>query len=101
VAETVGVVRAVADPDNIEAEFAIIVRSDLKGQGLGSLLFGKLLRYLRASGTQVLVGDVLRENDAMRALARRHGLHVEAAQPEGDSVHYRLDLQAAPGDTPR
>ncbi|MFL6664999.1 MAG: bifunctional acetate--CoA ligase family protein/GNAT family N-acetyltransferase, partial [Rhizobacter sp.] len=32
--ETLGVVRAVADPDNVEAEFGIIVRSDLKGQGL-------------------------------------------------------------------
>jgi acetyltransferase len=28
--ETLGVVRPVADPDNIAAEFAIIVRSDLK-----------------------------------------------------------------------
>jgi acetyltransferase len=32
--ETLGVVRAVADPDNIRAEFAIVVRSDLKGKGL-------------------------------------------------------------------
>ena len=95
--ETVGVVRAVCDPDNIEAEFAILVRSDLKGRGLGTLLFGKLLRYLRAQGTQVLVGDVLRENGAMRALARRHGLHAEAADPHDDAVHLRLDLQAPPG----
>ena len=36
--ETLGVVRAVADPDNVEAEFAIVVRSDLKGRGLGHLL---------------------------------------------------------------
>ena len=34
--ETLGVVRAVTDPDNVEAEFAIIVRSDLKGRGLGT-----------------------------------------------------------------
>ena len=33
--ETLGVVRAIADPDNVTAEFAIIVRSDLKGKGLG------------------------------------------------------------------
>jgi hypothetical protein len=33
--ETLGVVQAIADPDNVSAEFAIIVRSDLKGQGLG------------------------------------------------------------------
>lgn len=38
--ETVVVVRAIADPDNARAEFAIIVRSDLKGHGLGSPLNG-------------------------------------------------------------
>ncbi|MEO8855524.1 MAG: acetate--CoA ligase family protein, partial [Burkholderiaceae bacterium] len=54
-AETVGVVRATADPDNIEAEFGIIIRSDLKGQGLGRLLLGKMIGYLRQQGTQRLV----------------------------------------------
>ena len=98
VEETVGVVRAVADPDNIEAEFAIIVRSDLKGQGLGDLLFGKLLAYLRASGIQVLVGDVLRENTAMRALALRHGLRAVASETGDDALHYRLDLSVGQGD---
>jgi acetyltransferase len=33
--ETIGVVRGIADPDNVESEFAIVVRSDLKGHGLG------------------------------------------------------------------
>ena len=41
---TLGVVRAVADPDNVEAEFAIIVGADLKGQGLGQLLLDKMIR---------------------------------------------------------
>ena len=31
--ETLGVVRAHADPDNVAAEFAVLVRSDLKGSG--------------------------------------------------------------------
>ncbi len=43
-AQTWGVVRAIADPDNANAEFAILVRSDLKGQGLGSLLTKKIIR---------------------------------------------------------
>ena len=42
--QTLGVARAVADPDNIDAEFGIIVRSDLKGTGLGSVLMHKLIR---------------------------------------------------------
>jgi acetyltransferase len=93
--ETLGVVRAVTDPDNTEAEFAIVVRSDLKGQGLGHLLFDKLLRYLRGRGTQVLVGDVLRENAAMRALAQRFGLQASAPAPDDDALRFRLRL-----DTP-
>ena len=40
---TLGVVRAVADPDNVEAEFAIILGADLKGQGLGQLLLDKMV----------------------------------------------------------
>src|SRR5207237_9581910 len=41
--ETLGVVRAVCDPDNVDAEFAIIVRSDLKGRGLGRVLLRKMV----------------------------------------------------------
>src|SRR5690606_35557793 len=51
-AQTLGVVRAVADPDNVEAEFAITVRSDLSGRGLGHLLLDRMVRYLRKNGTQ-------------------------------------------------
>lgn len=36
--EILGVTRAISDPDNIDAEFAVLVRSDLKGLGLGRRL---------------------------------------------------------------
>lgn len=95
--ETLGVVRAVADPDNVEAEFAIIVRSDLKGQGLGHLLLGKMVRYLRGIGTQRMVGEVLRENLGMRELARAHGLHADTLASDSDSIRYVLELQPETG----
>ena len=41
--QTLGVVRAMTDPDNINAEFGIIIRSELKGKGLGQLLMDKLI----------------------------------------------------------
>jgi acetyltransferase len=72
-AETWGVVRAIADPDNTQAEFAILVRSDLKGCGLGSLLMKKIIRYCAARGTGVLTGTVLPGNERMLALARELG----------------------------
>lgn len=67
--ETLGVARAICDPDNVAAEFALIVRSDLKAQGLGTLLLARLERYLRQRGTQRVFGRVLRENRAMLQLA--------------------------------
>ena len=99
--ETLGVVRAVADPDNREAEFAVIVRSDLKGQGLGDVLMGKLLRYLRGRGTQRVVGDVLHENRPMRELATRLGFRVDDAVRDDSALHYVLDLRAAPAEAQR
>jgi acetyltransferase len=99
---TVGEVRAVCDPDNVDAEFAIMVRSDLKGRGLGHLLLGKMIRYLREHGTQRMVSDVLRDNPAMRELARASGLQADASASDGNSVRYVLQLQRAvdPAPTP-
>lgn len=70
---TLGVARAVADPDNQDAEFGVLVRSDLKHSGLGLLLMEKLINYLRAQGTRRIVAVVLEENAAMRALGKRLG----------------------------
>ena len=96
--ETLGVVRAVADPDNREAEFAVIVRSDLKGRGLGDLLMGKLVRYLRGHGTQRVVGDVLRENRPMRELASRMGFRADDSVHDDSALHYVLELQTKPDE---
>ena len=89
-AETLGVARAVCDPDNIEAEFAVIVRSDLKGLGLGHLLMDKLIRYLRGHGTQRMQGYVLSENRAMRDLADGLGLTL-TEQGDGE-MNFVLNL---------
>ncbi|HEY0588358.1 MAG TPA: GNAT family N-acetyltransferase [Pseudoduganella sp.] len=89
--ETLGVVRAVADPDNQQAEFAIIVRSDLKGKGLGNILFQKLLDYFRSRGTREITGEALSENIGMQHLMRRFGGTVTASQEAG-MVDLRLAL---------
>ncbi|HET7865828.1 MAG TPA: acetate--CoA ligase family protein, partial [Burkholderiaceae bacterium] len=91
--EVLGVVRAVCDPDNVNAEFAIVVRSDLKGQGLGHLLLGKMIRYLQAHGTQRMVGDVLRDNPAMRDLMESNGFGVDPLASDASTVRYVLPLQ--------
>ena len=92
--ETLGVARAVADPDNQEAEFAVVVRSDLKGQGLGSLLMHALIDYWRARGTARIVGTALAENLALIRLVRQLGFTVDPLAGEGE-VRLLLELKPA------
>jgi len=75
-AETLGVGRVVADPDNTSAEFAVTVRSDLKGMGLGRILMEKLIAYCRARGTREIVGEVLPQNSRMIGLVKKLGFEV-------------------------
>lgn len=91
VPETLGVVRAVTDPDNQYAEFAIIVRSDLKGHGLGYILFGKLVEYFRSRGTSAIVGDALAENLGVQKLVRAFGGAV-LPHPEAGMVRLHVPL---------
>lgn len=99
--ETLGVARAHADPDNITAEFAILVRSDLKGHGLGSLLLAKLLRYCRDRGIRQISGEVLAENVRMLDLARAHGFTVEPLREDLVRVWRELNSpEPAAGNSP-
>ena len=91
--EVLGVVRAVCDPDNAEAEFAILVRSDVHHHGLGGLLLARLLDWLRQRGTGRTVGDVLYDNEAMRSLMHDFGF---AASPSGEPGVSRFTLALAP-----
>ena len=84
-------VRAVADPDNKQAEFAIIVRSDVKSQGLGRALLEKMIRYCRSRGTGELMGQVLTENTAMLSLARKLGFRSQFDREAG-ALEVRLRL---------
>jgi len=91
-AETLAVGRVVADPDNITAEFAVTVRSDLKGMGLGKLMMQKLIDYCRARGTREIVGEALPQNSRITGLAKRMGFTVKSTGLEG-MREMRLVLQ--------
>jgi len=97
--ETLGVVRATIDPDNVDAEFGVIVRSDLKGGGLGELLMHKMIDYQRGCGTKRLVATVLRENQRMLELVDKLGFAFDELQPEEDTraIHLELDRASAVG----
>jgi acetyltransferase len=76
-------VRAMCDPDNLQAEFAIQVAKTWQGKGLGLLMLNKLVAYLREHGTRELVGQCLRDNESMKALASRAGLSVRSGPDPG------------------
>jgi acetyltransferase len=71
-----GVARLSADPDYVRAEYAIIVRSDMKGRGLGWTLMTHLMAYARAEGLKRIEGVVLAENAGMLAMAAELGFSV-------------------------
>lgn len=81
--EILGVTRAISDPDNVDAEFAVLVRSDLKGLGLGRSLLEKLISYTRDHGLICLNGITMPNNRGMIALARKLGFEVDIQLDEG------------------
>lgn len=80
-----GVVRMVADPDYVRAEYAILVRSDLKGRGLGWQLMQHLIAYARSEKLEQLHGSVLAANSTMLQMCRELGFSIER-EPGDDSV---------------
>ncbi|MCX7156367.1 MAG: GNAT family N-acetyltransferase [Rhodocyclales bacterium] len=95
VERSLGEVRAVADPDNVVADFAIVVRSELKGKGLGRLLMDSMIDCLRHRGTAELRGETMSGNLRMIHLAQ--DLHFEV-KPGADisTVDLRLPLRERP-----
>lgn len=87
-----GVVRITADPDNQRAEYAVMVRSDMKGQGLGYLLMNKILDYARSRGIREVYGEVLRENTSMLGMCRALGFARRENLDEPGVVEVRIDL---------
>lgn len=91
--ETLGVARAIADPDNDSAEFALVVRSDLKRQRLGVILMHKLIRYGRDRGIRRYVGEVMVENKAMLGLLQSLGFTLNPSVDDSEMVTASILLQ--------
>ncbi len=79
-----GVVRLHADADYAAGEYAILVRSDLKGRGLGWLLMQLIIEYARAEGIRSIHGQVLQENTTMLEMCRELGFQI-ASDPQEPS----------------
>jgi len=80
-----GVAHFFADPDNLRAEYAVAVRSDWKGHGVGYLLMSRLIDIARERGIGELVGEVLRENEPMLQMCRELDFAI-APEPRDPAV---------------
>jgi acetyltransferase len=87
-----GVVRITCDPDNVEAEYAVAVRSDMKGRGLGYMLMQQIIAFAKHRGIQRIVGDVLAENRTMLQMCRELGFESQHAPDDPQLIRVKLPL---------
>ncbi|WP_284246353.1 bifunctional acetate--CoA ligase family protein/GNAT family N-acetyltransferase, partial [Methylobacterium haplocladii] len=82
-----GAVRLHADANHESGEFAILVRSDIKGVGLGYALMRMMLDWAKAEGIARVEGSVLAENRAMLAVCRRLGFETKGSWDDASIVN--------------
>jgi acetyltransferase len=65
-----------AEEGSRSAEFALTVRTDMKGHGLGYMLLGRLIDVARQRGYAEIFGLVLHENARMLQMCREYGFKL-------------------------
>jgi acetyltransferase len=90
--ELVGVVRIHSDSIYQSGEYAILLRSELKGRGLGWALMQMIIEYARSEGLKTISGDVLADNTVMLAMCRSLGFEIKTDPVEHDICDVRLTL---------
>ncbi|MCU0986100.1 MAG: GNAT family N-acetyltransferase [Acetobacteraceae bacterium] len=93
-AETLGVMRIIREDE--DGEFAIVVRSDAKGSGLGSRLMRAGLAWARDAGIRRVVGDVLAENAPMLGFVRSLGFSISRSADDPELMVATLVLAPPP-----
>jgi acetyltransferase len=91
----VGIVHFFADPDRERAEYAVAVRTERKGRGIGYLLMTRLIDIARQCGIGELIGEVLRENDRMLEMCRALGFQIAPDPQDGAVLRVRKRLTDA------
>ncbi|MFH0259413.1 bifunctional acetate--CoA ligase family protein/GNAT family N-acetyltransferase [Vibrio barjaei] len=79
----IGVSRVLVTPDNSDAEFAILIRSDLKGKGLGRVLMNKIIDYCKSKKTRQISGMTMPTNRGMLTLAQKLGFELDVQFEDG------------------
>jgi acetyltransferase len=90
--ELVGVVRIHSDSIYENGEYAILLRSDLKGRGLGWTLMQLIIEYARSDGLKTIFGEVLQENTIMLEMCRNLGFEIKTDPGDSRVCIVRLKL---------
>jgi acetyltransferase len=96
--EILGVVRVHSDPAGESGEFAILLRSDLKGHGLGWALMQMIIEYGKSEGLTQIIGQVLQENSVMLKMCRELGFEVKTNPEDLGLCDVTLVLDPPPTD---
>jgi acetyltransferase len=96
--EMIGVGRLHANSTYDTAEYAVLVRTDFKGHGLGWLLMQTLIQYARAEGLQTIEGQVLNENTTMLRMCVELGFVItpDPNEPNISVARLTLSQQSTP-----
>jgi len=93
-----GVSRLIRSPgDAEEAEFAVIVSPEMKGQGLARHLMQRLFDWGGSVGVRRVVGQVLADNAPMLAFVRSLGFSVRRSTTDEDIMEVAIDLAPTAG----
>jgi acetyltransferase len=97
--EVLAVARMVSDPNFSSAEFALMVKTSLKGRGLGYMLMQQLLNYAGSRGIGRVYGDVANGNEQMLDLARSLGASISSIAADLMRATFTLPAASAPMQT--
>ena len=75
--EMLGVVWLYCDSMHATGEYAILLRSDLKGRGLGWALMQRIIEYAKSEGLSRIDGQILQENSVMLKMCRELGFEIK------------------------
>jgi len=99
--QMLGVVRLHDDATGNAGEFAILVRSRLKGHGLGWLLMKHMIAYAKEKGLKAVRGEVLAENTSMLQMCGELGFHAHNDPDELYVKQVELRLDEVPHEAVR
>jgi acetyltransferase len=90
--EILGVVRLHCDSIHEAGDYAVLVRSSLKGRGLGWALMQLIIEYAKSDGLKRLSGQILSENAVMLKMCRELGFQIKTDREERGLCDVTLSL---------